>query len=101
MARPSWFDQHRTQLGDWASRIEAFAAPYDNPVAYKRKIGRYVLWCLENGRDPAERTEAHIRQYLAVTALLDGDPMAYGTKSTVQSAIRSWQRAMPREAVIS
>ena len=54
MARRSWWDEHREQVGEWASGLEIFAGRYVDKNAYLRRVGGYILWCHEHGHDPTE-----------------------------------------------
>lgn len=92
MTTPSWYEEHRLSLGDWAPRLEAFVAGYDNPTEGLRRVGRYVLWCIENDLDPAQRIEGRVTEYLnQVRLLIDGNrPFSEGTKRRVRHWISRW-----------
>lgn len=88
----AWFDDNRVHLGLWASRIEQFAARYRDPNQYRRRVGRYVLWCVQHGHDPAEPDAQRVTSYLAVTRkLVEDRPMADRTQRAVRSCIDAWQ----------
>lgn len=91
MARTSWWDEHRGQLGPWASPLEEFAAESDDETAYRRRVGRYVLWCLDNGHDPAQRDNRRVTEYLSVVRTLEGGrPFAPRTADAVRTCISNW-----------
>ena len=88
----AWFDDNRAHLGVWASQIEQFAARHGDPNQYRRRVGRYVLWCLQQGHDPAEPDTQRVTDYVAVTRkLIEDRPMADRTQNAVRSCIRAWQ----------
>lgn len=91
MARISWWDEHRDQLGAWASPLEEFAAESDDETAHKRRVGRYVLWCLDNNLDPAQRSGGRVTEYLSVVRTLEGGrPFAPRTADEVRTCISKW-----------
>ena len=91
MTRTSWWDEHRGQLGAWAVPLEEFAAESDDETAYKRRVGRYVLWCLNNGHDPAQRDNGGVAEYLSVVRTLEGGrPFAPRTAEKVRTCISNW-----------
>ena len=87
----SWWDEHRDQLGEWASPVEEFATESDDETAYKRRVGRYVLWCLDNSLDPALRDKSRVTEYLSgVRTLEGGRPFAPRTAVEVRACISRW-----------
>lgn len=93
MATQSWYEENRPLLGRWAPGLEAFAARHENPNEYLRRVGRYVLWCIQNGHDSAQRNDDRVAEYLSVVRkLVDGRPLSEGTKRRVRSCISSWHQ---------
>lgn len=92
MSQESWWDRHRWEFeGQWAAQIEDFANRYDNPTERKRRVGRYVLWCLTNGHEPAERNPERVEAYLREVRTLRGRrQFASRTKEEVRACIRDW-----------
>ena len=91
MARQSWWDEHRGQLGTWASRLEASAANRSDRTAYLRRAGRYVLWCVENGHDPAQRDNDLVDEWLGVIRKHeDQGNLKESTKRAVRACIAHW-----------
>ena len=94
----SWWERHRRRFGDeWDSKIEAFAAECDDPTECKRRVGRYVLWCLCNDRDPSVPNETLMGMYVDGTPKLEGDGlMADPTQQSVRQYVSNWQGWLQR-----
>ena len=92
MSRESWWERHRWEFGgEWANQIEDFADRYDNPTERKRRVGRYVLWCLTDSHDPTERNPERVEAYLREVRTLRGRRrFASRTKDDVRNCIRDW-----------
>lgn len=92
MSQESWWERNRWEFpGAWATQIEVFACGYDNPTERKRRVGRYVLWCLTNSHDPAERNPERVEAYLREVRTLRGRrQFASRTKDEVRACIRDW-----------
>lgn len=91
MARRSWWDEHREQVGEWASGLEIFAGRYVDEHAYLRRVGGYILWCLEHGHDPTEADYDRVTEYLnTARRVSDGEPFNHDNKSDARSCINSW-----------
>ena len=93
VSREAWWDRHRWRLGDgWASQIEDFAADATNPAECKRRVGRYVLWCLTHDRDPTTPNDTLMSMYLEGTPKLEADePMKGRTLVSVRAYVSGWQ----------
>ena len=71
--------------------MEASAATSDDRTAYLRRVGRYVLWCLDNGHDPAESNRDRVKTYLSAVRTLEGQrPFAPRTAEAVKGCIAHW-----------
>ncbi len=92
MANTSWFEENRHLLGSWALRIEDFAEGHDKATEGKRRVGRYVLWCLDNNLNPTQPNDDQVTQYLNQARLLkDGtQPFPQPLKNRVRGWISKW-----------
>ncbi len=88
MASKSWFEENRHLLGSWAPQIEDFVEGHDKATEGKRRVGRYVLWCLDNNLDPIQRNDNQVDEYFGEVRLLRN-----GTKHfppPTQNSVRRW-----------
>lgn len=98
----SWWQRHRERIGDdWASKIEEFAHECANTkkkeTECRRRVGRYVLWCLSHDRDPAAPNDTLMRMYFDGTPKLEADElMACETQRSVRTYVNNWQEWLQR-----
>lgn len=91
MARRSWWDEHREQVGELASSLEIFASRYVDKQAYLRRVGGYILWCHEHGHDSTQADYDLVTEYLAIARRVsDGEPFNFDNKKDARSCINSW-----------
>ena len=92
MSRQSWFEQNRSRLGPWAPQLETFASQYDNPITFQLKVGRYIMWCLDNGHDPAQPNVGSVTEYLQTARQLNGGLYGPGSLENMRSSINRWHK---------
>ncbi len=98
----TWWQRHRERIGDhWASKIDEFARECANTkkkqTEVRRRVGRYVLWCLTHDRNPAEPNDTLMRMYLDGTPKLEAEePMACKTQRSVRRYVTDWQQWLRR-----
>lgn len=91
MARRSWWDEHREQVGEWATGLEILARRYVDKHTYLRRVGDYTLWRLERGHDPTEADYDRVTEHLgAARRVSDGEPLNHDNKADARSCINSW-----------
>jgi hypothetical protein len=98
----SWWQRHRERIGDhWASKIDEFARDRANTkkkeTEIRRRVGRYVLWCVSDDRSPAEPNDTLMHMYFEGTPKLEAnEPMTRKTQCSVRKYVADWQQWLLR-----